>query len=328
MALTLANYWHPIAPADEVTTAPRAFTLLGERIVVFRDAEGVVAFKDLCIHRGTALSRGWVTEGRLTCPYHGWQYDRTGACVHIPALPEGAPIPRKARAVTYRTLETYGLVWVGLEEPVQPLPPWPDDAWNDPAYRVFLVKSSYLWKASAGRVTENALEFSHFNFVHKGFTELADGPLIKPYDVQDTEFGVEYAYEDGKLRREYTVHLPFTVHDRKQIIAEAARTWSEVKGGQKGDVTLLSFLASPIDAGATRIFVLIARNHSLDVDDARFAQGFDEVMAQDQFVVESQRPELIPTDLAEELHVKVPDACCVAYRRQLGKITMVGPFMP
>jgi phenylpropionate dioxygenase-like ring-hydroxylating dioxygenase large terminal subunit len=327
MTVTLANYWHPIATADEVTMAPRAFTLLGERLVVFRDAEGVVTFKDLCIHRGTALSRGSITDGRITCPYHGWQYDRTGACVHIPALPAGTPIPRKARATTYQTQETSGLVWVALEEPVQPLPPWPDDAWNNPAYHVFVAKT-YEWKASAGRVTENALEFSHFNFVHKGFTELADGPLIKPYDVEETQYGVEYAYEDGKLRREYTIHVPFTVHDRKQIIADNARTWSEQKGARKGDVTLLSFLSSPVDATATRIFVLIARNHSLDVDDAKFSLGFDEVMAQDQFVVESQRPELIPTDLAEELHVKVPDACCVAYRRQLGKIAMVGPFLP
>ena len=41
-------------------------------------------------------------------------------------------------------------------------------------------------------------------------------------------------------------------------------------------------------------------------------------MGQDQVIVESQRPEEIPTDLREELHLKVPDASGIAYRRLLG----------
>ena len=48
--------------------------------------------KDLCIHRGAALSLGWAREGRIVCPYHGWEYDRSGACVRIPSLPEDAAI--------------------------------------------------------------------------------------------------------------------------------------------------------------------------------------------------------------------------------------------
>jgi hypothetical protein len=36
--------------------------------------------------------------------------------------------------------------------------------------------------------------------------------------------------------------------------------------------------------------------------------------------VQSQRPEQIPVDLKEELHVKVPDAFSIEYRRVLQKI--------
>jgi hypothetical protein len=53
---SMASYWHPIATAAEVVEQPRRFMLLGEPIVAFRDEQGVAAFKDLCIHRGTALS--------------------------------------------------------------------------------------------------------------------------------------------------------------------------------------------------------------------------------------------------------------------------------
>ena len=52
---SLESYWHPIATASEVTDQPRQFNLLGERIAAWRDRQGVVAFKDLCIHRGAAL---------------------------------------------------------------------------------------------------------------------------------------------------------------------------------------------------------------------------------------------------------------------------------
>ena len=95
--LSLRNYWHPIALSGEVTGTPTAFRLLGEQLVAFRDGDSVSVFKDLCIHRGAAFSAGGtVTNGRLVCPYHGWAYDRSGACVHIPSLPEGAAIPDKA----------------------------------------------------------------------------------------------------------------------------------------------------------------------------------------------------------------------------------------
>src|SRR5215467_12434060 len=100
---TLANFWHPIATSASLTEQPQSYSLLGEKIVAYRDKEGPVAFKDLCIHRGVPLSLGSIKDGRLTCAYHGWQYDRTGGCVHIPALPAGASIPRRARIVRYRT---------------------------------------------------------------------------------------------------------------------------------------------------------------------------------------------------------------------------------
>jgi hypothetical protein len=44
--------------------------------------------------------------------------------------------------------------------------------------------------------------------------------------------------------------------------------------------------------------------------------------------VESQRPEEIPTDLREELHLKVPDASGIAYRTLLGRIKKIEPFLP
>jgi phenylpropionate dioxygenase-like ring-hydroxylating dioxygenase large terminal subunit len=328
-ALSLGNYWHPIATSKEVTAQPKQFTLLGERIVAFRHNDHLAAFKDLCIHRGSALSRGSVKDGRLVCPYHGWAYDLSGACVRIPSLPAGAPIPKKARAIAYAVREAYDLIWVGLREPLQPFPIWPEDAWNRPDYRVFLV-NQYLWKTSAGRVVENAMDFSHFNFVHAGYTELADGPVIKPYEITATPRGFSYSYDDSRLRRDYSLDFPFIVHDCKNVMNVGGNggTWSESANTRVGDATILSFIASPVDQKTTKIYVFAARNHSLDMEDSKFAADFDTVTEQDRVVVETQRPEEIPTDIREELHLRFPDAAAIAYRRLLGELEQIDAFMP
>ena len=326
--VSLANYWHPISPIGEITGQPRAYTLLGRNIVAFRDAQGVCVFDDVCIHRGTALSLGNVEDGALVCAYHGWRFDRTGKCVLIPSLPDNAAIPKKARLAAYRAEEANGLVWVALDEPAQPVPSWTDDAWNNPAYRVFLA-GDYHWRSSAGRAIENAMDLSHLNFVHKGLTELDDGPRMKPHKVAEPAYGLEYAYEDGRPRREYQLHTPFTLHDKKMIIrAGRGGTWSEGAAPSEGDATILSFIESPIDAARTRLYVFVARNHDLDADDAKFGEGLERIMEQDRVIVESQRPEALPTDLRDELHLKVPDAVALAYRRLLGRIAECAPFIP
>ena len=216
-------------------------------------------------------------------------------------------------------------MWVALEEPVADLPPWPDDDWNNPDRRVFLV-GTWRWQASAGRMVENAADFAHFNFVHAGFTELADGPFIKPFEVKLTDDGMTYAYDDGVLVREYTLHLPFALHDRKSVMAAAGGiTWSEQGDSRAGDVTTISSVASPTDRAETLIFVYLSRNHSLDVPDEDFAVGFDEIMEQDRMVVEDQDPLELPLDPRSELHLKLADGASIVYRRLLRELAAAVP---
>ena len=328
--ITLANYWHPIATIDEVVEQPRSFRLLGDQVVAFRDRDGVAAFRDLCIHRGTALSLGTITDGRLTCAYHGWQYDRTGACVHIPSLPPGSSVPRKARAIVYQAAERYGLVWVAMSEPVAPIPSWPDNAWENPEFHTRLA-ATYTWNASAGRAIENAMDFSHFNFIHRGYTELADGPVIKQHHVREVEHGLEYSYDDSRIIREYSLRMPFCIHDRKvqRPGSKSDGTWTDAaEVTDKDAVTILTLIGSPTDEKHTRLFNFVSRNHSFHLTDEEFSGQLLTVVEQDRRVVESQRPEQIPTDLRDELHLKVPDATGIAYRTALGRIQGVGPFLP
>lgn len=325
----LRKYWNPVARDDEVGTTPIRRRMLGEELVLWRGADGAAAvMKDVCIHRGAALSGGHVEGDSIVCPYHGWRYGADGACTLIPSLPAGASIPKKARAVAYPVREAFGLVWVAQDADPAPFPGYLDEIEADGSYRMCYVKS-YDWKTSAGRVVENAMDFSHFNFVHTGYTELADGPVIKPYEVDRSETGFTFAYDDGHLLRDYKVEFPFIVHDRKSVTnPEGGRTWSESGGASAGDVTLLTFIAAPVDEFNTRIHVFVSRNHSLDKPDTDFTSGFDVIMEQDRVIVETQRPEEIPTDLKEELHIRTPDAPAILYRRMLRDIHLPESYMP
>ena len=315
------QYWHPVAVASEVTAEPQQVRLLGEPIVLYRDAEGLVALADRCVHRGASLSAGCMQNGNLMCPYHGWQYDRAGNVTFIPALGPDGVIPSRAKVPRYRVCEYYGAVWVALEEPAVAVPPWPDNDWDSPDWKVLLV-GSWRWQTSAGRMIENVVDFAHFNFVHAGITELADGPFIKPYDVAATDYGMTFAYDDSVLVREYFLHLPYTLHDRKVVHSlSGGVTWTEQNESDStskvGDVTTVSFIASPTDRAETLIIGWLSRNHSFDVPDDYWTSGFDKVLEQDRVVVESQDPPELPLDLREELHLKVADNASMLYRRLL-----------
>ena len=100
-------------------------------------------------------------------------------------------------------------------------------------------------------------------------------------------------------------------------------TWSEQGESRAGDVTTITFVASPTDRAETLIFVYLSRNHSLDVPDEHFAVGFDEIMEQDRMVVEDQDPLELPLDPREELHLKLADGASIVYRRLLRELAAV-----
>ena len=106
----LCDYWHPIARSTEVTDKPVKAKLLDQPLVLWRSNERVAVFYDLCIHRGTPLSLGWIDNAELVCAYHGWRYRTDGSCARIPSLPPDRAIPAKARAKFFQgggTLRTH-----------------------------------------------------------------------------------------------------------------------------------------------------------------------------------------------------------------------------
>ena len=80
----LRNAWYFAAWSDELGDGGvTGRTILKEPVVFYRQGNGeVVALEDRCAHRFAPLSMGHIVGGnRIQCPYHGLEYDKTGACV-------------------------------------------------------------------------------------------------------------------------------------------------------------------------------------------------------------------------------------------------------
>jgi phenylpropionate dioxygenase-like ring-hydroxylating dioxygenase large terminal subunit len=319
----LAACWHPVAFADEVGAQPVARQLLDEPLVIYRTPGGVVAARDLCLHRGVPLSLGSVSGDELVCAYHGYRYAPDGRCTRVPALP-GVPIPPKLCLTTYAAQERHGLIWVCLApEPKQPLPDWPE--MENPAFRR-LHLPALEWNASAARTLENFLDVGHFSWIHTGTFGNRDLPEVPKYDVvrQPGGLHMEYPYlaanpdhsplAAAKVIQRwmiYDVTLPFACRlainysaDRRYVICEAC---------------------APVSARRVRIHFSVALNFDHDRAAEDILGWERRVVAEDRPIVEAQRPEELPLDLAEEFHLRC-DRMSTAYRQALGELGLGRPF--
>jgi vanillate O-demethylase monooxygenase subunit len=307
----LRDFWHPVAFSAEVTQEPRSVTLLDERIVVYRTADGSpAALRDLCIHRGTPLSLGWVDGDVITCAYHGWSYARDGRCVRIPSVSEERSIPAKARVDAYQVVERYGLVWVCLGDPRAEIADFPE--YDDPSFKRFIVETE-TWHASAARLIENFVDTAHFAWVHPGLLGQRDKPLVPPITVTS---------HDGRIEVALGMDVESDVHrGRSEIWDEVTLPFTVRQVRTDPDGQHVVFLAvCPTTGKSLRRFVYKLRNYDLDAPDDRFIEKSNVVAAQDRAIVEEQRPEELPVDLAEEMHVRGPDDPAVVYRRALGAL--------
>ena len=125
--------------------------------MVWRDTGGALhAFRDVCVHRGTALSLGCVEGDEIVCAYHGWRYGGDGTCTAIPQLAEPTRVPARARAIAYPAMERYGVVWAALEPPRWPVPGVPE--LEDASWRTVRT-GPFAWACDASRQVENFTDF-------------------------------------------------------------------------------------------------------------------------------------------------------------------------
>ena len=314
----LRAFWHPVAFSESVTSQPARVTLLDERMVVYRISDGtVVALRDLCIHRGTPLSLGWVEGDLITCAYHGWTYGPDGRCVRIPSVTEDRSIPTKARVDAFRATELHGLVWVCLDTPVAPIADFPE--FGDPSFRVY-YRSEDEWAAAGPRLIENFVDTAHFAWVHPGVLGDRDKPLVPEIAVRQHEWTIEVELEMVAAGGLQTGRATTRVWDEVTL----PMTVRQVRTDSTGRRNIIFLAISPVSSKRLRRFIRSMRDFDLDLPDEPFRAQSELVQSQDRAIVEEQRPEELPVDLAAEMHVRGPDDPAVVYRRALGDIGITG----
>ncbi len=309
----LLNDWHVVTTVANLTKVPvMSARVLGEDIVVWRSDSGVHAWKDLCVHRGTRLSLGSICEGRLACPYHGWEYGPDGRCVRIPAHPGLTP-PAKAAATTYHCKEALGFVWVCLGDAPGEIAPFPE--WSEPGLRM-VPCGPYPVHASAPRVVENFLDVAHFPFVHEHYLGVKERPEISDYEAEITPAGVvsrgvrvfqPNGYGDGTAAEvEYTYKAlrPLTAYFRKDA---------------RGQTLAIILFVTPHDLVGSTAWMIMAENYMGASPPEVLVEFQNTIFSQDAPILQSQRPELLPLDLQAELHLK-SDRTAIAYRKWLQQL--------
>jgi phenylpropionate dioxygenase-like ring-hydroxylating dioxygenase large terminal subunit len=215
----LRRYWQPAALSGELPEAdgaPVRVRLLGEDLIAFRDSAGAVGLVDaFCPHRRAPMFFGRNEACGLRCVYHGWKFDRTGACVDMPSEPAGTPLQAKVKIKAYPTHEAGGVVWAYMG-PKELRPEPPDYEWMrvPPTHRHV---SKTFEHCNYLQGLEGGLDTAHSSFLHnndmrnRSHTRTRDtSPTL---DVETTDYGYRYIStrnvgEDARYVRVYHYVMP------------------------------------------------------------------------------------------------------------------------
>jgi nitrite reductase/ring-hydroxylating ferredoxin subunit len=168
------NGWFAVAFSEEVkpaTAVPRC--IFGSEVVVWRTSDGHAAVHDAhCPHLGAHLGYGGkVGPDSISCPFHGWRFDRTGRCVDVPY--EKIKPRAELRAWPVREQNGIVLVWHHSDGAAP--------TWEMPVLEEIGTSgdTTQAWtlRGCAEDICENGVDFAHFRWVHGTNIVEASGSL-------------------------------------------------------------------------------------------------------------------------------------------------------
>lgn len=183
----LRNTWYVATRSDDVARTLTPLTILGEKIVVYREEDGTpVALEDACPHRKLPLSMGSLQGNHVVCGYHGLTFGRGGVCVGAPTQ---SRVPSTARVRSYPVADRWGLLWIWMgdadkadESSIFHLDNHDNPSWGLSRGGTMRCNCNYLY------LTDNLLDPSHVAWVH--VTSFAGG------GTEDTPLEIK-AKDDG-----------------------------------------------------------------------------------------------------------------------------------
>ncbi|TCM63806.1 vanillate O-demethylase monooxygenase subunit [Acinetobacter calcoaceticus] len=318
----LSQHWYPVARVQDLSTQPQQVILLDVKMAIYQTESGqILLVRDLCPHRGVPLSKGWVEGEELVCPYHGLHFNAAGKCTKIPAQPEMSTFSDRFSLTSFPVVVRYGLVWTSIQSRQQQQANFPDlDTWTHADHQAILPPPVDI-AGSSGRQLEGFIDVAHFAWVHHQSFADRDNQIVPRYTSQRTSYGLHSEYDssvsnyphglqhlapEGFIwRRVFDVYPPFsailTVHFPRQGILKILNA------------------CCPVSYNQTRLFVPLTRNFDTTGDLQAVYDFNAQIFAEDQDIIESQKPEELPLDLMMEAHFEA-DRSSTLYRRLLAEM--------
>lgn len=161
----IKNCWYVIGWSSELGGENfLARTLLNTPVVLWRKADrNVVAFEDLCCHRGAPLSKGRREGDMVRCMYHGLKFDACGACVEIPGQDY---IHSSMRVKTFPVVEQHKWLWIWMgNAALADAALIPDTHWLDHPQWASLEGYTH-YETNYLLIADNLLDLAHLPYVH------------------------------------------------------------------------------------------------------------------------------------------------------------------
>jgi phenylpropionate dioxygenase-like ring-hydroxylating dioxygenase large terminal subunit len=170
------NAWYVAAWSDDLADGQLlGRTILKEPVVLYRKSDGnVAALQDRCPHRFAPLHMGKIVNGDcVQCPYHGLEFDSSGACVLNPHGTKN--IPPRARVRSYPVTEKHKAIWIWMGEKAPDLTKVPDFSVLDNVPEMHATKRDRITiRANYELIIDNLLDLSHTSYLHDGILGNSD----------------------------------------------------------------------------------------------------------------------------------------------------------
>jgi phthalate 4,5-dioxygenase len=221
------RFWVPVMLESELggpDSAPVRVSVLGEKLVAFRDTSGAIGLLNAyCPHRRANLYWGRNEEHGLRCIYHGWKFDVNGQCTDLPNSPEGVTLKERVKTRSYPTLARGGIVWAYMGPLAEP-PAFPDmEILNFPESHRYISK--IVLKANYFQMQEGDMDSSHTSFLHRRLDKntyagaLATSAVFQDtapkWFIDETDYGMMLASRRAAADNQYNWRvgqflMPFT----------------------------------------------------------------------------------------------------------------------
>ena len=167
MQRAVKNCWYMAGWADEFGPDGLVREIRGQRVFIYRRQGGsLAALADRCPHRFAPLSMGRRDGDNAVCPYHGLTFAPDGQCVRNPfsdKIPAGAHVP--AFVIVER--DDIAWLWGGDFAGADPAL-IPDFGFVPDSNTRRSIRGYTLMRANFEYGTDNLMDLSHIEFVHRG----------------------------------------------------------------------------------------------------------------------------------------------------------------